>query len=133
VSLALGLVVAAAATLGGGGERDAHAVTRAPTVLRVTVDRDPGDADAARTIRLRCTSSADPSRRCRILRRLPRHVFEPWPSEICLQRFYGPEEAHVRGRLRGRSIDVRFARHDSCWEARWQQALPLLRLTGALP
>jgi hypothetical protein len=131
--LALGLALAAVASLPGGAERDAHAGTRAPTVLRIGVDRDPADTVAARTIRLRCTSSGDPSRGCRILRRLPRDVFEPWPSEICLERFYGPQEARVRGRLRGRPIDVRFARHDSCWEARWQQALPLLRLTGALP
>jgi hypothetical protein len=130
--LVLGLVLATAAALPGGPQADAIAAGRAPTVLRITVDPDGPGPERSRTTRMRCTSSGDPSRRCRILRRLPRDVFEPWPSEICLQRDYGPEEARVRGRLRGRPIDVRFARNDHCWEARWQQALPLLRLTGAL-
>jgi hypothetical protein len=104
---------------------------RPPTALRVIADADGDGPEAARSIRVRCSSSGDRSRACRILRRLAPGALGPPPrQEICTQQWGGPQTARIVGRLRGRQVDRRFDRHDGCAIFLWDRVAPLIELTG---
>jgi hypothetical protein len=131
VRLALAIVLIAVAGLGAAAP--AHAAKPA-TVLRVVADADGSGPQEAETLRITCRSSGDRRRACRILRRLPREVFSPPEQpEVCTQQWGGPQTARIVGRVRGRSVDVRFDLVDGCAISRWELAAPLLELTGVRP
>ncbi len=48
--------------------------------------------------------------------------FAPQASEVvCSMIYSGPEQARVSGRWKGKLVDTKFARNDSCATARWWQ------------
>ena len=52
------------------------------------------------------------------------------PATACTELFGGPETARLRGRVRGRAVDARFARNNGCEIARWDNVAALLKAAG---
>ncbi len=47
-------------------------------------------------------------------------------DRVCIQRYFGPQTARVRGRIGELALDRRFHRHDGCGNADWRAAGALL-------
>jgi hypothetical protein len=75
-----------------------------------------GQNGASTTHTVSCPGDA----RCDRLEQLPSKAFDPVPADLaCTQIYGGPDEARVRGTLRGQAIDATFKRTDGCEIARW--------------
>ena len=111
-------VVAAAAALGVCGS--ARAATRLAVVLL-----PEGSGGPVQHFRLSCDPARgtvpDPARACKALAALA-HPFAPvLPGTVCAQIALGPQEAVVRGVVRGRRVWARLRLRDSCEIERWRR------------
>ena len=111
-------VAAVALALGASATWGASAQSR----LTITVWAK-GQGTPARTYTLRCgpTGGTLPraARACRVLASL-RHPFAPVPRmSACTEIYGGPQEALVRGVVRGRRIWAHLDRTNGCEIARW--------------
>ena len=62
-----------------------------------------------------------PALACRTLARLSDPFSPVPPRTICAALALGPEEAVVKGRLRGKPVDARLTVRDSCEIERWRR------------
>lgn len=109
------LVAGALAACGSAG---------ASTRLAITV-WPQGRSGPAEHYRLRCGPARgtvpDPAGACKTLARL-RAPFAPVPAgAVCTQIALGPQEALVRGVVRGRRVWARLRVRNGCEIARWQR------------
>jgi hypothetical protein len=55
------------------------------------------------------------------------HPFAPIPADqMCTQIYGGPQTAHITGRWKGTSVDLRLSRVDGCRVEQWNSLGPLL-------
>jgi hypothetical protein len=62
-----------------------------------------------------------PAHACRTLARLANPFAPVPPGTICTDLALGPQEAFVRGRLRGRAVDARLTVRGGCEIERWRR------------
>jgi hypothetical protein len=67
----------------------------------------------------------DPTAACKALLKHPEAIPPVPPDILCLQVFYGPERANLRGYYQGQWINANFSRNNSCEENRWQALKPV--------
>jgi subtilisin inhibitor-like len=101
------------------------AILVASTSLNITVWPNGEGQPGRKTYALRCAPLGGtlPHRAeaCAKLARLTR-PFAPTPKGMaCTEIYGGPQEALVRGRLRGYSVSARFSRKNGCEIARWNR------------
>ena len=101
------------------------AILVASTSLNVTVWPNGQGESGKRTYTLRCNPLGGtlPKRAeaCAKLRRMT-HPFAPTPKGMaCTEIYGGPQQALVRGRLRGYPVSASFSRTDGCEIARWNR------------
>jgi hypothetical protein len=95
--------------------------------LTVTVDDDGAKGSGApRTLEVECAEPTD-SRACGAAAGIsPADVRPPSADTACTMIFGGPEEATIKGTIRGAEIDAAFTRTDGCEIARWEKVQALL-------
>lgn len=118
----LGVVLLAAAAVGIGA---CHAATPRATRLSITVYPNGIGATGAKRYTLRCNPTGgnvpNPARACAVLASLD-HPFAPTPpNTICSDIALGPEEAIVKGTLRGSRVAAHLRVRDSCEINRWRR------------
>ena len=103
---------------GVGGSSDSASGSSPTTDLTIVVDAGSG---STRTWTLRCDPPGGTLPRAEAAcARLTAGALRPLPpGTICTQVYGGPQKARVRGRLRGRPVDVRFSRVNGCEIHRW--------------
>ena len=103
----------------GGDERLAS--------LTVTVDPDGADGpEQPRTLELDCAEPTD-SPACGAAAGVSAADVRPTAKgTACTMVYGGPEEATIKGTIRGEAIDASFKRTDGCEIARWEKVQPLL-------
>ena len=126
--LALGLLLAA--SLAGCGS-DAGTQAAGPTGelanLLVTVDDDGArGAGQPRELKLECAKPTD-SQACGAAAGVSAaDVRETGGDTACTEIYGGPEEASIRGKIRGQTIDATFKRTNGCEISRWERVKSLL-------
>ena len=118
VCCVLGLALASC----GDDEREAASPAGEPVArLVVSVDPDGRGPEAANETRFSCSTPRE-STVCAEASALEPSDVEPVdPATACTELFGGPETARLRGRVRGRAVDARFARNNGCEIARWDK------------
>lgn len=95
------------------------------TTLTIRVYPHGRDGQASEVYTLRCAPARGtvpkPAVACRTLARLANPFAPVPPQTICSEIALGPQEATVRGLLRGRAVDARFTVRNSCEIARWRR------------
>ena len=126
--IVLGLVVAAA--LGGCGS-DSGTQAGGPTgelaSLTVTVDDDGAKgADKPRELKLDCAKPTD-SQACGAAAGVSAADLRRTGGDVaCTQIYGGPEEASIKGEIRGEPVNATFTRTDGCEISRWESVKALL-------
>jgi hypothetical protein len=118
---AIALTVLLAALLGSSAAAGAPA-----TRLAISVYPDgTGNAATVQHYRLRCGPARGtvprPARACRTLAALPHPFARQGFRTMCAQMIDGPQEAVVRGRLRGRKVAAHLSLTSSCETERWRR------------
>ncbi len=127
VCCVLGLALASC----GDDEREAASPAGEPvTRLVVSVDPDGRGPEPAKETRLSCSTPRESTVCAEASALLPSDVEPVDPATACTELFGGPETARLRGRVRGRAVDARFARNNGCEIARWDKVAPLLEAAG---
>jgi hypothetical protein len=125
---ALGLL-AAAALAGCGADEGTQAAgpTGELANLVVTVDDDGArGADQPRELKLECAKPTD-SLACGAAAGVSAaDVRKPGADIACTQIYGGPEQASIKGTIRGEEIDATFRRTDGCEISRWDHVKALL-------
>jgi hypothetical protein len=95
--------------------------------LTVTVDDDGAKGSgAARELELECEEPTD-SQACGAAAGVSAaDVRETSGDTACTMIYGGPEEATIKGTIRGAEIDASFKRTDGCEIARWEKVQALL-------
>jgi hypothetical protein len=97
----------------------------AQLVVRVDDDGAKGSA-AARELQLTCAAPTD-SKACGAAAGVSAaDLRETAPNKACTQLYGGPEEASIKGTIRGDQVDATFKRTDGCEIERWERVKPLL-------
>ena len=93
----------------------------------MTVDDDGAAAPASRReLRLDCAKPTD-SAACGAAAGVSAADLASTPADTaCTQLFGGPEEATIKGTIRGNPVDATFSRSDGCEISRWERVAPLL-------
>jgi hypothetical protein len=126
--LALGLLLAA--SLAGCGS-DAGTQAAGPTGklanVLVTVDDDGArGAGQPRELKLECAKPTD-SQACGVAAGVSAaDVRETGGDTACTEIYGGPEEASIKGQIRGQTIDATFKRTNGCEISRWERVKSLL-------
>jgi outer membrane lipoprotein SlyB len=127
--LALGVIVAAA--LAGCGSSDEGTQAAGPSgqlaKLVVTVDDDGAKGAAKpRELRVDCAKPTD-SRACGAAAGVSAADLRKTAEDVaCTQIYGGPEEASIKGTIRGDAVEASFSRTDGCEISRWKRVEPLL-------
>jgi hypothetical protein len=119
----------------GEGAGSGDAAAEPETRLEVTFWPGGRDGGSEQTAVLTCDPPGGthplPDEACGALER-NEDALAPVPGDaVCTQIFGGPQEAHVVGTMRGRSIDARFSRSNGCEIARWDRLVALLEISVA--
>jgi hypothetical protein len=124
LSLLIALVVAGC---GADEETPAAGGDGKLATLTVTVDADGAQGSGpARRLELDCAKPTDSSA-CGAAAGVSAADVRTTPGDTaCTQIYGGPEEATIRGTIRGASIDATFKRTDGCEIARWDKVKALL-------
>ena len=126
--LALGFLVAALlAGCGSDGGTQAGGPTGELASLVVTVDDDGAKgAGQPRQLELECKAPTD-SQACGAAAGVSAaDLRETGDGVACTQIYGGPEEATIKGTIRGEDVDATFTRSDGCEIARWDKVKDLL-------
>jgi uncharacterized protein YceK len=125
---ALALLVAASLA-GCGSDEDTPAASGGETLAKlvVTVDDDGArGTQQPRELKLDCAHPTD-SQACGAAAGVSAADLEPTAGDTaCTQIFGGPEEATIKGEIRGNPVDATFKRSDGCEITRWDHVKPLL-------
>jgi hypothetical protein len=128
----LALLVLAAAVLAACGESDQGTQAGGPSGvlanLTVVVDAD-GSKGAGQPLELnlKCAKPTD-SQACGAAAGVSAADLAKTPGDqACTQIYGGPEEASIKGTIRGQRVDATFTRTDGCEISRWEKVLPLLQ------
>jgi hypothetical protein len=128
----LALVGLLAVVLSGCGSGSEEATPAAGgngnlATLVVTVDDDGAKGAAKpRELRLDCAKPTD-SQACGAAAGVSAADVKPISGEIaCTQLYGGPEEASIKGTIRGQAVDATFKRTDGCEISRWERVKALL-------
>jgi hypothetical protein len=125
---ALGLLVAASLAGCGSDEGTPAAGSSGELAsLVVTVDDDGAKgAGKPRTLELECAKPTD-SLACGAAAGVSERDLRETSGDVaCTQIFGGPEEATIKGTIRGEPVDATFRRSDGCEIARWDGVKDLL-------
>jgi hypothetical protein len=126
--LALGLLLAASLA-GCGSDRGTQAAgpTGELANLLVTVDDDGArGAGQPRELKLECAKPTD-SQACGAAAGVSAaDVRETGGDTACTEIYGGPEEASIKGQIRGQTIDATFKRTNGCEISRWERVKSLL-------
>ena len=118
----LGAVLLAATAL---GISSCHAATSPATSLSITVYPHGIGATGAKHYALRCSPTGgnvpSPARACAVLASLSHPFAQTPPNTICSDISLGPEEAIVKGTLRGFRVAAHLRVRDSCEINRWRR------------
>jgi hypothetical protein len=126
--LALGLLLAAfLAGCGSDEGTQAAGPTGELANLVVTVDDDGArGANQPRELKLECAKPTD-SQACGAAAGVSAaDVQKTGADTACTQIYGGPEEASIKGKIRGEAIDATFKRTDGCEISRWDRVKALL-------
>ena len=126
--LALGVLLAAALAGCGSDEgTQAAGPTGQLANLVVTVDDDGArGTQKPRELKLDCAKPTD-SQACGAAAGVSAaDLQEPRPDVACTQIYGGPEEATIKGKIRGEAVDASFKRTDGCQISRWDGVKALL-------
>jgi outer membrane lipoprotein SlyB len=126
----LALPLLAAALLAGCGSDEptpAAGGTGNLAQLVVTVDDDGTRGSAKpRELRLDCAKPTD-SAACGAAAGVSAADVQKTPGDMaCTQLYGGPEEAAIKGTIRGNPVDATFKRTDGCEISRWERVKALL-------
>ena len=128
------VVLAAALAAGCGSER--RAATEPPaTALTIDVWPQGRGHGEPRRLTLSCDPAAgsvpDPEAACDLLRRRGVAALAPVPRDVaCTQIYGGPEQAEVRGSVRGKQVKTTFSRANGCEIGRWDRVSVLVPRSG---
>jgi subtilisin inhibitor-like len=113
--------------LGGSSDSASGSSSAAATQLTIAVQPN-GSSGPTRTWTLSCDPAGGTLPRARAAcTRLRPEALRPLPPDtICTQIYGGPQTARVRGRVKGRAVDVRFSRTNGCEIHRWDSVRFLL-------
>jgi hypothetical protein len=126
--LALGLLLAASLAGCGSDEgTQAAGPTGELANLVVSVDDDGArGASQPRELKLECAKPTD-SQACGAAAGVSAaDVRKTGGDTACTQIYGGPEEASIKGKIRGEAIDATFKRTDGCEISRWDRVQALL-------
>jgi hypothetical protein len=95
--------------------------------LTVTVDDDGAQGgQPARELQLDCSTPTD-STACGAAAGVSAADVQKASADVaCTQQYGGPEEASIKGTIRGSEVDASFKRTDGCEINRWDKVKPLL-------
>jgi hypothetical protein len=136
------LMVPLAGCAGSNADRDGPVVLpSADTTTSLTVTVSDGTAERSYTVECDPAGGTHPrpESACEFLELAGKWGQDPFATPpddaVCAQVYGGPQTAAVSGRWRGRDVDARFSRTDSCQIQRWDNAVALLAVrtgdTGA--
>jgi hypothetical protein len=129
IGLVAGVAAAALAGCGSGSEERTPAAGGDGTLasLVVTVDDDGArGSEAPRELRLDCARPTDSAACGAAAGVSAADVAETPAGTACAQLYGGPEEATIKGTIRGADVDAAFKRTDGCQTARWERVQALL-------
>jgi hypothetical protein len=124
-------VLLAVAALAGCGSDDGASQASGPTGtlarLTVTVDDDGAKgSQQPRELEVECQAPTD-SQACGAAAGVSAADLRPTGEDTaCTQIYGGPEEARIKGEIRGEDVDATFSRTDGCEIARWDNVKALL-------
>jgi hypothetical protein len=125
--LVLGLVVIAVAGCGSDEASQAGGPTGKLANLTITVDRDGAKgAQKPLVLDLDCAKPTD-SQACGAAAGVSAADLRPTAADVaCTEIYGGPEEATIKGTIRGEDVDATFTRTNGCEIARWDRVKALL-------
>jgi hypothetical protein len=124
----LALVTACASQHGAAGGAASSSGAPPDNTLVVEIHRGGGPTE---TYTLTCGTTVtgnhpDGAAACAHLATL-KNPFAPIPGDLmCTQIYGGPQTAHVTGRWKGKTVDLKLSRTDGCRVAQWASLGPLL-------
>jgi hypothetical protein len=125
---ALGLLVAASLA-GCGSDENTLGSGAGGTLAKLVVTVDDDGARGAgqpRELKLDCAAPTD-SQACGAAAGVSAADLQKTPGDTaCTQIFGGPEEATIKGEIRGDPVDASFKRSDGCEITRWDRVKALL-------
>jgi hypothetical protein len=127
----LALIFVVAVLVGGCGsaEEGTQAAGTSGTLARVVVTVDDDGAHGAgkpRELKLDCAKPTD-SQACGAVAGVSAADLREVPKDVaCTQVYGGPEEATIKGTIRGEDVDATFTRTDGCQVSRWNRVKALL-------
>jgi hypothetical protein len=99
--------------------------TPSRTAMTITVYPQGRDQQTHKLYTLRCAPARgtvpNPAAACRTLARVTDPFAPVPPNTICSEIALGPQQALVRGRLRGKVVNARFVVRNSCEIERWRR------------
>ena len=118
---------AALAACGSDGGTQAGGPTGKLASLTVTVDNDGAKgSEKPHELELDCAKPTD-SQACGAAAGVSAADLRPTGEDIaCTQIYGGPEEATIKGEIRGESVDATFTRTNGCEISRWDRVKALL-------
>ena len=121
------LVVIALAGCGSDEASQAGGPTGELANLTITVDRDGGKGgQQPLKLELQCAKPTD-SQACGAAAGVSAADLRPTASDVaCTELYGGPEEATIKGTIRGEDVDATFSRTNGCEIARWDAVKALL-------
>jgi uncharacterized protein YceK len=125
--LLLPLVVIALGGCGSDKASQAGGPTGQLASLTVTVDNDGAKgSEQPKELKLDCAKPTD-SQACGAAAGVSAADLKPTGGDIaCTQIYGGPEEATIKGTIRGETVDATFKRTDGCEISRWDRVKALL-------
>jgi hypothetical protein len=124
-------VLLAALVLAGCGSDEGASQASGPTDtlarLTVTVDNDGAKgSEQPKQLSLDCKAPTD-SQACGAAAGVSAADLRPTgKGTACTQIYGGPEEATIKGQIRGEDVDATFTRTDGCEISRWDKVKALL-------
>jgi hypothetical protein len=121
------LVVIALAGCGSDEASQAGGPTGELANLTVTVDRDGAKgAQEPQELKVECAKPTD-SQACGAAAGVSPADIRPTSGDVaCTEIYGGPEEATIKGTIRGEDVDATFTRTNGCEIARWDRVKALL-------